>query len=284
MAEPRVGSAPYLLNRAGGPLAGQPLGIAHRGLPRNGEENTLLAFEHAVGLGYAYLELDIRTTADGHVVVFHDEDLDALTDARGRVGEKTLAEIRRITAGGEPLVTLDELFHRAALAWPRARFNIDIKDAGGAEPLARLIHRYRFEGRVLVTSFSDERRAACVAEYERLSGRRSLAQSPGMGLVAAFVLAGPLGLSSALRGRLEGVVAFQVPERHWGIPVVTRGFVRRAHALGIQVHVWTVNERERMERLLGLGVDGIVTDAGDTLADVLAERGAWPQSTGTTAA
>jgi glycerophosphoryl diester phosphodiesterase len=81
-----------------------------------------------------------------------------------------------------------------------------------------------------------------------------------------------------MRKVLRDVHALQVPVRYGAVPVVTPGFLRRAHALGLTVHVWTINEPDEMRRLLELGVGGIVTDRADLLRDVLAERGEWPES------
>lgn len=276
----RPGSAPYLANRAGGELAGWPLAFSHRGDAAHGDENTLPAFQRAVEAGYAYLELDIRTSRDGHAVVFHDETLDALTDGSGPVSDHTLEELRAVSIGGEPMAALDDLFHTAVLHWPHARFNIDVKDAAGAVPLARAVHRYGLASRVLVASFEDAHRVACVDELERLTGRRDIAQSPGMRVMAEFRVLSALGLGRLMARRLQGITAFQVPVRYRGVPVVTRGFVRQAHALGIQVHVWTIDEPAEMRHLLALGVDGLMTDRPDVLAEVMRENESWPQGRG----
>jgi glycerophosphoryl diester phosphodiesterase len=109
-----------------------------------------------------------------------------------------------------------------------------------------------------------------VARAQRLAGPR-LATSYGTRGVLGLRLRS-WGLPAAVRG---SAVAAQVPERQSGVPVVDARFVRTAHALGLQVHVWTVNEADRMHRLLDLGVDGIMTDHIDTLRTVLEERGTW---------
>lgn len=276
----RPGSALYLANRTGGELEGWPLAFSHRGDAAQGDENTLAAFQRAVDAGYAYLELDIRTSRDGHAVVFHDEALDGLTNGSGPVSERSLEELRALSIAGEPMAALEDLFHAAVLHWPHARFNIDVKDAAGAPLLAQAVHRYGLASRVLVASFEDTHRVACVVELERLSGRRDIAQSPGMRLMAEFRVLSALGLGRLMARRLEGITAFQVPVRYRGIPVVTRAFVRQAHALGIQVHVWTIDEPEEMKRLLGLGVDGLMTDRPDVLAEVMRENETWPQGRG----
>lgn len=143
---------------------------------------------------------------------------------------------------------------------------MDLKAGPALEPLLELIRRTDAWDRVCVGSFSEAR----VARAHRLAGPR-LATSYGVRGVLALRLRS-YGVPAPLRA---GAVCAQVPESQGGIPVVDARFVRTAHALGLQVHVWTVNEPERMAALLDLGVDGIMTDHIETLRTVLSERGAW---------
>jgi glycerophosphoryl diester phosphodiesterase len=269
-----------------------PLAVAHRGFSPQLHENTLAAFQAAVDLGYSYLETDIRTSADGHAMVFHDDRLDPLTDGMGTVAGTTLAELRELTVAGQPMPTLDELFAAAVERWPEARFNVDIKDRAGSALLAEAIVKHGMDDRVLVASFSDARRRACLRRYRELVGRGSerspsgnaaptLAQSPGMGTLADVVISLHLTgrLSRGLKRRLTGMTAFQVPMQQFGVPVVTPRFIEAAHELGIQVHVWTIDDEPTMHQLLDMGVDAIMTDRADVLARVMERRGHWPQNT-----
>jgi glycerophosphoryl diester phosphodiesterase len=152
---------------------------------------------------------------------------------------------------------------------------VDVKDWNSVQSLAAAIERHEAHHRVLVTSFSDRRRRAVLKLLSR-----PVASSAGVAPVALFVvlgrmLPGPV-FRWIMRRILHDVHALQVPVRRGGIEVVTPGFIRRAHVLGLVVHVWTVNEPAEMRRLLALGVDGIVTDRADLLRDVLLERGEWP--------
>ncbi len=158
------------------------------------------------------------------------------------------------------------LFEELLEAFPEARWNVDIKTGPALEPLVELIRRTDSWDRVCVGSFSEAR----VARAHRLAGER-LATSYGVRGVLGLRLRS-YGIPAALRA---GAVCAQVPESQGGIRVVDRRFVREAHARGLQVHVWTVNEPERMAALLDLGVDGIMTDHIETLRTVLSERGAW---------
>jgi len=255
---------PYFLRKDG---SAGPLAFAHRGFSLDGLENSMPAFKAAVELGTAHLETDVHTTRDGVVLVFHDSSLDRVTDSVGTVSSLTAADIAKARIGGvEPVPTFDEL----VTSLPDARLNLDVKDWNSVRPLAAAIEKHGIHGRVLVTSFSDKRRRAVL----RLLTQR-VASSAGSTLTALFVLLGPVLPAVLARKLLAGVDVFQVPVRYGRLPVVTPGFVRRAHRLGLQVHVWTINEPAEMDRLLDLGVDGIVSDRLDLLKEVLVRRGAW---------
>lgn len=268
-------------------------------------ENSLAAFSQAVALGYRYLETDVHLTADGVLVAFHDDRLDRVTDRRGKVADLRFEEVSQARIGGElSIPTLEELLvafrthgddvdsatehnatehnrPRSALSAPLnpgpVRINVDLKARGTVLPTWRLLERHagsRAGDRVCVASFSSARlwvfRALC--RWSRLRGRSAAATSAGPLGVAALRLL-PWFVSRWVH---SPGVAYQVPVatvvRGREVTLVTREFVRRAHALGKQVHVWTVNDEAEMHRLLNLGVDGIITDTVDTLARVLTER------------
>ncbi|MCX5224945.1 glycerophosphodiester phosphodiesterase [Streptomyces sp. NPDC006553] len=240
-----------------------PLPFAHRGGTANGLENTAAAFRRAAAAGYRYFETDVHTTSDGALVAFHDATLDRVTDASGRIGDLPWAAVREArVAGKEPLPLFADLLDE----FPEARWNVDLKAESALPPLVDLIRRKRAWDRVCVGSFTEAR----VARAQQLAGPR-LATSFGVRGVIGLRLRS-FGIPAALRA---GAIAAQVPERQGGIPVVDRRFVREAHARGLQVHVWTVNDPARMNALLDLGVDGIMTDQLETLRSVLTERGVW---------
>ncbi|MGW6569253.1 glycerophosphodiester phosphodiesterase family protein [Streptomyces sp. NPDC054975] len=240
-----------------------PIPFAHRGGAADGLENTATAFRRAAQAGYRYFETDVHTTADGALVAFHDSTLDRVTDATGRIRDLPWAAVREArVAGKEPLALFEELLEE----FPDARWNVDLKAESSLLPLVDLIRRTGAWDRVCVGSFTEGR----VARAQRLAGAR-LATSYGVKGVLGLRLRS-LGIPAAIRA---GAVAAQVPESQSGIPVVDRRFVREAHARGLQVHVWTVNDPERMNVLLDLGVDGIMTDHLETLRTVLTERGVW---------
>ncbi|GAA1882844.1 glycerophosphodiester phosphodiesterase [Streptomyces durmitorensis] len=240
-----------------------PLPFAHRGGAADGLENTAVAFRRAVDLGYRYIETDVHATADGRLVAFHDETLDRVTDAAGRIADLPWSDVRHArVAGSEPVPLFEELLE----SFPDVRWNVDVKAEPALLPLLDLLRRTDAWDRVCVGSFSESR----VARAQRLAGPR-LATSFGTRGVAGLRL-GSYGVPAPVR---RSAVCAQVPETHAGIRVVDRRFLRAAHARGLQVHVWTVNDAERMAALLDLGVDGIITDHIETLRDVLKDRGAW---------
>lgn len=247
-----------------------PIPLSHRGFSTDGLENSMAAFQQAVDLGYRYLETDVHATADGVLLAFHDASLDRVTDLEGEIARLPWSTVSQARIGGvEPVPRLEEVLG----TWPQVRVNIDIKSAGAILPLVEVLERTAAHDRVCVTSFSDRRRLAAL---RRLS--RRVATSAGQGVAARFVAA--LKLPPGRRDRaaariLAGVDLLQVPERVGPLAVVTPTSLEVAHRAGVDVHVWTVNEEPDMQRLLDLGVDGLVTDRADRLRRVLEERGAW---------
>jgi len=270
--------APAYLAATAPARRGWPLGFAHRGAG-NERENTLAAFTAAWEAGFGYLELDVRTTSDGVLVVFHDATLDRVSTAAGDFSALAWADFAAHTVGGEPFLRFADLL--AAL--PEARFNVDLKDADAAPAMAALLAEHDAWDRVLVASFHDSRRrafrraVAALGHPERAHGPERVATSGGAAAIAALVLLGPLGLTGWLRRHALDIDCVQVPLHQDRVPVVTADFVHRCHAAGLPVHVWVVDDPAEMERLLDLGVDGIMTDRADVLAEVFTRRGIWPQ-------
>ncbi|MFB7572535.1 glycerophosphodiester phosphodiesterase [Streptomyces sp. NPDC093064] len=240
-----------------------PIPFAHRGGAADGLENTVAQFRHAAGLGYRYMETDVHATADGRLVAFHDATLDRATDGAGRIADLPWEDVRQArVAGREPVPLFAELLE----SFPEVRWNVDVKAEPALRPLLDLIERTNAWDRVCVGSFSEAR----LIRAQRLAGPR-LATSYGTRGVLALRLRS-WGLPAVPR---RSAVAAQVPVSQYGVPVVDRRFVRTAHARGLHVHVWTINEPALMHRLLDLGVDGIMTDHIDTLRKVMEDRGVW---------
>jgi glycerophosphoryl diester phosphodiesterase len=252
-----------------------PWVVAHRGGSALAPENTFPAFDRAVGLGADALEIDVRLTVDGVVVVFHDDETARLTGAPGTIEGRTLAETAALDAafsfspdggatfplrgGGVGVPTLAATLAR----YPRMRLNIDAKaeDAALAEALARVVAEGGAVDRVCLGSFFD-------VQAERLGrllpgAARYLPQDAA----TCHVLAAKAGLGG--QGCPHGYDLADLPHRVGVLTVVDAKVVAYFHARGIPVHVWTVDDEREMRELLALGVDGIVTDRPDLLARVL---------------
>ena len=238
--------------------------MAHRGgafLTANlGIENTVRAFRNAVDLGYDYLETDVHVTADGHLVAFHDPDLERVTGIDVPLRELTLDDIADVRVGGrEPIPALDELFEE----FPDTRFNIDLKQNESVDLLVEAVRRHGAERRV------------CVASFSRARIRRFRQLLPEVPTAVSLTVAAALTVGAISPG---GQV-YQVPMSYTlgpvTIDVVTPKTIARAHAAGRKVHVWTIDEPTTMHRLIDWGVDGLITDRPDLLKEVLHARGMW---------
>lgn len=218
------------------------------------------AFQHAVDLGFTYLETDVHATNDGVLVAFHDSKLDRTTDRTGVINELPWSEVREARVDGrEPIPLFEDLMEQ----FPDARVNIDCKADSAVAALISSLRRLDCLERVLIGGFSDSR-------------LRRLRREFGEALCTSF---GPQQIVALrLTGRVPwgGQVA-QVPVKQGPLTIVTDTTVGRAHALGVHVHVWTIDEPTEMHRLLDLGVDGLMTDRPQVLKDVLTERGQWYQ-------
>ena len=220
------------------------------------------AFEGAVALGYRWVETDAHVTADGICLAFHDERLDRVTDRTGVIAELPYAEVRQARVDGrEPIPLMEDLLG----AFPDVRVNIDPKHDGAVDALVAVIERTGAIDRVCVGSFSDRR-------IERLRDALGPRLCTSLGPKAIARLRG--GSYGLPLGSMPGACA-QVPHKYKGRAVTDRRFVDRAHAAGLQVHVWTIDDPDEMHELLDLGVDGIMTDKPSVLRDVLTSRGAW---------
>ena len=244
-----------------------PLPLAHRGgalyEPNVGIENSLAAFHNAADLGFRYMETDVHCSADGVLYAFHDDTLERLTGNPATIASLPGAVIDAARLGNrEPIPRMADLLE----SLPDVCFNVDIKADGALGPTLDLVRRMGAIDRVCFASFSDERlqkvRAAMPAAATSFSPKEVARFKLGIGPMRAY-------------GVRRGAVCIQVPHRQGSITVVTRRFIERAHRLGLQVHVWTIDDADEMRYLLDLGADGLVTDRIDVLKDVLMARGLW---------
>lgn len=243
-----------------------PTGMAHRGGAGEAPENSVSAFRNAVSLGYRYIETDVRATADGVPVVFHDETLERVTDRSGRIRDMTFAEVRKARIGGtDPVQSLTEMLEQ----FPDTRFNIDIKEDNAVDPVLEVLTMPGVLDRVCIAAFSWGRLRAVRAQF---GARVCTALAPQE--VAALVSVSSMGRLAVRAPAVlpRGPACVEVPRRTGRIPVVTTRFVRAAHDRGWPVFVWTIDEGPEMDELLDLGADGIITDQPTVLCQVLEKR------------
>ncbi|MBW2578504.1 MAG: glycerophosphodiester phosphodiesterase [Deltaproteobacteria bacterium] len=257
----------------------RPISIAHRGCAGEAPENTIPAFERALSQGAGVLESDLHLTRDGIPVLIHDAIVDRVTDASGAVADFSAEALRRFDAGyhfssdggqthpyrnrGTKIPSLEEAF----LQFSDARFNLELKAPSSRLIAAtlELVAKYQREAITLLTAGDDEIMAKLRDQLGRLAN--PIAQGASERDIREFLQGAAAGTEPS-----PGPMALQVPPDFGGQPVVTESLIEFAHARGVQVHVWTINDPAEMHRLFDLGADGIITDYPGRLAAVIDDR------------
>jgi glycerophosphoryl diester phosphodiesterase len=237
--------------------------FAHRGFAaaHGVSENTIQAFRAALELGATHLETDIQVTKDEVPVLFHDDDLLRVAGLPRKINELTLVELLDLTlTDGGKIPTLRE----ALIELPGARFNLDLKVWPAVEPSIKLIRELGVENRVLVSSFSDRRRAKALRLFDS-----PVVSSAGSVRVLGLWLAAKLRLGWLIHALARPVQALQIPTGKGPIRFDSPTFMGRMKAAGLELHYWTINDAEEMLRLVALGADGIVTDRTDIAVKTL---------------
>ncbi len=248
--------------------------LAHRGTSLMAPENTLPAFEFAVRHSADVLEIDVRLSRDGEVIVTHDDSLERTTDGTGKVNALGLHELKQLDAGyrfacgeqfpwrnnGVQLLTLSELL----LAFPDVGINIDIKDndARAVVAVASALETHAASERSVVASFHDSNLRFCRRRYPQLR------TSAGIADVKKFYWNYLLNHRKEI---LNQCTLFQLPMRHYFLSLSSQRFINFLHSAGGEVNYWTINDCQSMVQLLERGADGIVTDRADLAVDVLAQ-------------
>ena len=246
-----------------------PLRFAHRGSEILWPQNTMTAFQGAVDLGCIYIETDLHVTKDKVIVTFHDDNLKQLTNGSGLVKDWNWQDLRKLDAAynfkpeeGYPLrdkgITIPSL-EEVMNTFPHVMFNLDLKQPGIEQVVADFVTKHGYEERVLIGAYQNKR----VRKFRNLLENRA-ATSTSASEAALFWAYSRLG-----KIYNTAADALQVPVRHSSITILDEKFIKAAHAKGLQVHAWTINEPGEMKRLLELGVDGIVTDRVDLLNEIL---------------
>lgn len=251
-----------------------PLVMAHQGGEGLRPSNTMVAFQNAMDLGVDVLEMDVHSTADGVLVLIHDDSVDRTTGGSGRVNDLTFAELQALDAGhywtdddGQTYPYRDQGIRIPAIeevlrAFPGMPLNIEIKQAvpSIAGDLCELLRRYSMTEKALVASFHP----VSLEEFRSLCPE--VATSMLESEIRQFFVLNRIGLATLFAPPGQ---AFQVPETSGDTLILTKHFINGAHANNIAVHAWTINETEDMARLLELGLDGIITDRPDRILELL---------------
>jgi glycerophosphoryl diester phosphodiesterase len=255
--------------------SGWPVSFAHRGGAKVVPENTIEGFREGLGMGDAVIETDVHASLDGAVVVIHDPSVDRTTDGTGLVAEKTLLELQALDAArnftpdggstfpwrgrGVRIPTLEALYQ----TFPDRPINVELKGhrPGFEEDVLRIIEAVGGQARTLVVT---DRRAP-IRRFRRAS-KGTIATAASIVELVIFWILTLLHLSDVYHPPFQ---ALQPPEKYKGVRIVTRRLVREVHRRGLRIDVWTIDEETAMRRLLGFGVDGIITDRPDILAKVL---------------
>ncbi|MFW6083601.1 MAG: glycerophosphodiester phosphodiesterase [Gemmatimonadota bacterium] len=258
--------------------------IGHRGAAGVAPENTVEAIRRGVRTGARAIEVDVRLSADGRLVVIHDETVDRTTDGRGPVAAMTLDELLRLDAGyrftpdrgrtfpyrdaGVRVPTLDE----AADAASGLPMVVEVKSPAAGEALGAWL-RTRRDGASAGRYPSGEHERFIVGGFDRAAVEPAAAEAAWRCATRAdlvpFILFGKIGITGPLRSAID---AAMLPIRKGPLRLVTRRFVRRAHERGVGVFVWTVNRPDVMRELFHLGVDGLISDVPARVRRILDER------------
>jgi glycerophosphoryl diester phosphodiesterase len=261
----------------------RPLVIAHQGGELLAPSNTMTAFTKAAEMGVDVLETDIHITKDGYLVTIHDPSVDRTTNGKGNVADLTLAEIQALDAGyhfkdlegnysyrgkGVYIPSVEELFQ----TFKDIKIEIEIKDDNPPErieeiasKLWNLIEEYQMEKKILIASFDQD----ILNTFEKYAKGRT-AISAGRQEVKNFVVTHKFLLRNLY---VPEVDAFQIPVEDSGFDLTDQRLIDGAHRLGMDIHYWTIDDPETMEKLIEAGADGILTNRPDLLLQLLKEKG-----------
>ena len=234
-------------------------GFVHRGGDEEKTENTLEAFQYSSDLGFVFMETDVQLTSDGKVVIFHDNDLKRIAGLNKKVSDLSFKKIKEIDLiHGGRIPSLEETLS----SFPNLRFNIDIKVDSAVDETIKIVKNFNAFNKVCLAAFSSKR----LRRIRELTNS-DLCSSMGQAEIVRLLLS-----SYGLNFRASPGLCAQVPVSQFGIPIVTKRFIKKIHDLNKLIHVWTIDETQEMYRLIDLGVDGLMTDKPTVLKEALVAR------------
>lgn len=241
----------------------KPLVIGHRGFASQAPENTMVSFKKALDLGVGGLEFDVQMTRDGHLVVCHDEQVDRTTNGKGLIKDYTLAELKKLDAGGwfgpefagETIPTLEELFDLLA-GKPGLLINAELKTGIVIYPeieerFIEMVRRYRLTGQILISSFN----------HYSLYKVKGLAPEMKTGILYMDGLFEPWEYARRVKAEALHPLFYNIQ------PVIVEGAKRH----GLMLNPFTVDDPGYMRLCIEAGVDGIITNYPDRLMKLLEE-------------
>jgi glycerophosphoryl diester phosphodiesterase len=240
-----------------------PIAMAHRGVHFEAPENTWQSFSAAQDLGYKYIETDVRGTADGKVIIFHDANARRITGLKRRISQTAFSDLLAKPSAANEAINVP-LLDATLDAFPQLRFNIDLKDNIAVEGISEVLRRTDSYDRVCITSFSTRR----IRRARKLIGRE-VCSGAGVSDVIRFWVSRKSGATKQVAPVL------QLPMMLGAKRLVSDKLIHKVHDAGSQVHVWTLNDMHSIRTALDAGVDGIVTDEAILLKEELSSRGLW---------
>jgi glycerophosphoryl diester phosphodiesterase len=236
--------------------------IAHRGANLLAPENSLESFKIASKMGYNDFEIDVQMSRDGIVFVCHDDNLERLTGEKVFLSELLASDLEEIKIDGHYAIPkLIDVLNK----FPKAKFNIDAKSWAVVSPLCKILNSFSEKSRFCIGGFSDSRITTIVRNVNL-----HLQSSLGPKSVYLFYLSWLLNIKFRFTGDF-----IQLPLTCLGFNIISNSVVQHIHSSGLRVHVWTVNDEENINRLIDIGVDGIMTDDCVLLKKILIKRNLW---------
>ncbi len=238
------------------------LRFSHRGFAKDCDENTIRAFEKAQKIGFDLFELDVRSSKDNIVYVFHDKNFRRLIQKNYTISSLMSYQIEKISLKkGGKILKLEDLFKII----PKAKFNIDVKSNDTIKPFCNLIKKFKMEKRICVASFSDKR----IKKIIKNLGSNTC-HSMGTTRVVIFFISFILGFNYKCSSSY-----IQLPSHYFFLPLISKKIIKYAHNLNYELHLWTINNEEEMIKYIEMGVDGIMTDECEKLKNILINKKKW---------